>query len=207
MVETPTLRGTHVLLRPLSMNDADDLARAAAESREHYGFTDVPDGVDDVRRFIADAFELAAAGERMAFTVEWDGRVVGTTSYWEMQPWRWLAGSPGQRVEIPDVVEIGSTWYAARAQRTPVNTETKLLMLGHAFDVWEVHRVSFRTDVRNERSRRAIERLGARLDGIRRADMPGQDGSVRDSAYFSIVRAEWPDVRAALAARLSTGAP
>lgn len=207
MVETPTLRGTHVLLRPLDLDDADGLARAAAESREHYGFTDVPDGIDDVRRFITDAFELAAAGERMAFTVEWDGRVVGTTSYWEMQPWRWQAGSTLQRAEIPDVVEIGSTWYAARAQRTPVNTETKLLMLGHAFDVWEVHRVSFRTDVRNERSRRAIERLGARLDGIRRADMPGQDGSVRDSAYFSIVRAEWPDVRARLTARLSAGVP
>ena len=207
MVETPTLRGTHVLLRPLRMDDADELAKAAAESREHFGFTDVPDGVDDARRFIADAFELAAAGERMAFTVEWDGQVVGTTSYWEMQPWRWLAGSPLQRTEIPDVVEIGSTWYAARAQRTPVNTETKLLMLGHAFDVWQVHRVSFRTDVRNERSRRAIERLGARLDGFRRADMPGQDGSVRDSAYFSIVRAEWPDVRARLTARLSTGVP
>lgn len=207
MVETPTLRGSHVLLRPLELEDADALARAAAESREHYGFTDVPEGIDDARRFIADAFELAAAGERMAFAVEWDGQVVGTTSYWEMRPWRWLAGSTLQRAEIPDVVEIGSTWYAASAQRTPVNTETKLLMLGHAFDVWEVHRVSFRTDVRNERSRRAIERLGARLDGFRRADMPGQDGSVRDSAYFSIVRAEWPGVRARLTARLSTGVP
>ena len=91
MVETPTLRGSHVLLRPLVLDDADDLARAAAESREHYGFTDVPDGIDDARRFIADAFELAAAGERMAFAVEWDGQVVGTTSYWEMRPWRWLA--------------------------------------------------------------------------------------------------------------------
>lgn len=207
MVETPTLQGSHVLVRPLVLDDADDLARAAAESREHYGFTDVPDGIDDARRFIADAFELAVAGERMAFAVEWDGQVVGTTSYWEMRPWRWLAGSTLQRAEIPDVVEIGSTWYAASAQRTPVNTETKLLMLGHAFDVWQVHRVSFRTDVRNERSRRAIERLGARLDGFRRADMPGQDGSVRDSAYFSIVRAEWPDVRARLTARLSAGVP
>ncbi len=203
MVETPTLRGTHVVLRPLRIDDAEALARAASESREHYGYTDVPDGVDDARRFIADAFELAASGERMAFAVEWDSEVVGSTSYWEMQPWRWIAGSPNQRVEIPDVVEIGSTWYAARAQRTQVNTEAKLLLLGHAFDVWKVYRVSFRTDVRNERSRRAIERLGARLDGIRRADMPGQDGSVRDSAYFSIVRAEWPEVRERLVARLS----
>jgi RimJ/RimL family protein N-acetyltransferase len=71
-------------------------------------------------------------------------------------------------------------------------------MLTHAFDVWEVHRVALKTDERNARSRRAIERLGAKLDGVRRADMPGQDGSVRSSAYYSIVRAEWPAVRATL---------
>lgn len=202
MPSTPTLQGTNVLLRPLQVEDAESLALAASESRGTYGYTDVPDGVDDARRFIADAMELAESGERMAFTVEWDGRIVGSTSYWEMRPWRWLPDSPNQRVEIPDVVEIGSTWYAAGAQRTLVNTEAKLLLLGHAFDVWEVYRVALRTDVRNERSRRAIERLGARLDGIRRADMPGQDGSVRDSAYYSIVRAEWPDVRASLVEKL-----
>lgn len=198
------LQGRHVVLRPLRMEDAEALA-TAAESRQHYGFTEVPDGVDDARRFIADANDLAAAGERMAFAVEWNGVVVGTSSFWEMRPWRWPLGSSRQRSAIPDVVEIGSTWYAARAQRTLVNTEAKLLMLGHAFDVWNVHRVALRTDVRNVRSRSAIERLGARFEGIRRADLPGMDGTVRDSAYFSIVLAEWPEVRARLTARLARG--
>ena len=98
----------------------------------------------------------------------------------------------------PDALEIGATWLSDLAQRTRCNTEAKYLMLTHAFDVWEVHRVALKTDERNTRSRRAIERLGAKLDGVRRADMPGQDGSVRSSAYYSIVRAEWPAVRATL---------
>ena len=92
-------------------------------------------------------------------------------------------------------MDIGATWLAASAQRTRCNTEAKLLMLTHAFDVWRVHRVALKTDERNAASRRAIERLGARFEGVRRADMPGQDGSVRHSAYYSIVLAEWPAVR------------
>jgi RimJ/RimL family protein N-acetyltransferase len=84
---------------------------------------------------------------------------------------------------------------AASAQRTRCNTEAKYLLLAHAFDVWQVHRVSLRTDERNAASRRAIERLGARFEGARRADLPAPDGSVRNSAYYSIVRAEWSDVR------------
>jgi len=101
------------------------------------------------------------------------------------------------------VVEIGATWLAASAQRTRCNTEAKILMLAQAFDVWQVHRVSLKTDARNAKSRRAIERLGALFEGVRRADMPGSDGSVRDSAYYSIVRAEWPDVRKRLDATLT----
>ena len=95
-------------------------------------------------------------------------------------------------------MDIGATWLAASAQRTRCNTEAKLLMLTHAFDVWRVHRVALKTDERNAASRRAIERLGARFEGVRRADMPGQDGSVRHSAYYSIVQAEWPAVRKTL---------
>ena len=102
-----------------------------------------------------------------------------------------------QRTEHPDAVEIGSTWLAASAQRTRCNTEAKYLLLSHAFDVWRVHRVSLKTDERNTKSRRAIERLGALFDGVRRADMPGQDGSVRNSAYYSIVPGEWPTVMCA----------
>jgi RimJ/RimL family protein N-acetyltransferase len=101
-------------------------------------------------------------------------------------------------VGFADAVEIGWTWLAASAQRTGINTEAKRLMLGHAFEVWEVHRVTLKTDARNQRSRAAIERLGAKLDGLLRGHMPAYDGEVRTSAVYSIVRDEWPAVRVRL---------
>ena len=104
---------------------------------------------------------------------------------------------------VPDVCDIGYTWLAGSAQRTPVNTEAKLLMMAHAFEVWQVHRVALQTDVRNKRSWAAIERIGGQLDGILRADRPGADDTVRTSARFSIVADEWPAVKARLAARLA----
>ena len=192
-----------VTLRPLVEEDAGALAAAASESREPYGYTRVPDGVEDARRYIELALAEHAAGRRLAFAIVWRDRLVGSTSYLEIGRWRWPAGSPLQRTDHPDVVDIGSTWLAASAQRTRCNTEAKLLMLSHAFDVWGVHRVALKTDERNVTSRRAIERLGARFEGVRRADMPGQDGSVRDSAYYSIVQAEWPAVRKTLEAALA----
>jgi N-acetyltransferase len=192
------LRGTTVTLRPLTGVDAGALAAAASESREEFAYTRVPHGVEEAEQYIAAALADRDAGRRIPFVILWNDRVVGSTSYLDVQRWRWPAGSPRQRSDHPDVVEIGSTWLAASAQRTRCNTEAKYLMLSHAFDVWAVHRVAFKTDERNARSRRAIGRLGARFEGVRRADMPGQDGSVRSSAYYSIVRAEWPAVRETL---------
>jgi RimJ/RimL family protein N-acetyltransferase len=197
-LEPPVLTGSTVTLRPLSMADAGALAEAAAESREHYTFTRVPDGIKEAESYIAAALRERHSGQRMPFVTVWRDRVVGCTSYLDLQQWRWPSGSPLQRTDRPDALEIGATWLSASAQRTRCNTEAKYLMLSHAFDVWLVHRVALKTDERNSRSRQAIERLGARLDGVRRADMPGQDGSVRSSAYYSIVRAEWPAVRARL---------
>ena len=199
----PVLEGATVTLRPLAISDAAVLAAAAAESREHYVYTRVPDGVAEAESYIAGALRDLDDGRRMPFVTLWRDRVVGSTSYLDIEQWRWPAGSPHQRTDRPDVVEIGATWLSQSAQRTRCNTEAKLLMLRHAFDVWEVHRVALKTDERNLRSRQAIERLGARLDGVRRADMPGQDGSVRSSAYYSIVRAEWPAVSARLEAALA----
>ena len=198
-----TLRGATVTLRPLAATDADALAAAAAESREPYGYTRVPDGVEDARRYIALALTERDAGRRLPFAIIWRDRLVGSTSYLEIQHWRWPPGSALQRTDQPDVVDIGATWLAASVRRTRCNTEAKLLMLSHAFDVWGVHRVALKTDERNAASRRAIERLGARFEGVRRADMPGQDGSVRHSAYYSIVQAEWPAVRKGLEDALS----
>ena len=121
-----------------------------------------------------------------------------------IERWKWTdAGNPLQRrrPEFADALEIGSTWLAKPAQRTAVNTHAKLLMLTHAFEVWEVRRVMLKTDARNVRSRNAIERLGAKFDGVLRAHMPAFDGGVRDTAFYSIVATEWPTVKAALAKR------
>jgi RimJ/RimL family protein N-acetyltransferase len=189
------LRGQTVTLRPLAAADAGALAAAAAESRQEFVYTRVPDGVEQAHEYIELALAEREAGRRLPFAIVWHDRVVGSTSYLDVQRWRWPAGSPLQRAAYPDVVEIGATWLAASAQRTRCNTEAKHLLLTHAFEVWQVHRVALKTDARNAKSRRAIERLGAMFEGVRRADMPGQDGSVRNSAYYSIVRAEWPDVR------------
>jgi RimJ/RimL family protein N-acetyltransferase len=189
------LRGFGVFLRPLSSDDAPVLVAAASESREHYGFSSVPNGLDESQRWIEKALNQRDAGQRLPFVIHWRDRIVGATSFVDLQSWEWPAGSPWQRGDRPDAVEIGYTWLAASAQRTGCNTAAKYVLLAHAFDVWDLHRVAFRTDERNQRSRRAIERLGARLDGIRRADAAGRDGSVRNSAYFSILRAEWPGIR------------
>src|SRR5262245_4274616 len=126
------------MLRPLVDADAGALAAAAAESREPYGYTRVPDGVEDARRYIALALTERDAGRRLPFAILWQDRLVGSTSFLEIQRWRWSAGSPRQREEDPDV--------AASAQRTRCNTEAKLLMLTHAFEVWRVHRVALKTD-------------------------------------------------------------
>jgi RimJ/RimL family protein N-acetyltransferase len=152
--------------------------------------------------YVATALRQKAAGDRHPFAIVWHGRVVGSTSYYDYAAWRWPAGSAMQRSDRPDALEIGYTWLAASAQRTQCNTTAKLLLLTHAFETWQVHRVSLRTDVRNARSRRAIERLGAKFEGILRADKPATDQTVRDSARYSIVLAEWAEVRTGLERRL-----
>lgn len=191
------LEGSRVRLEPLTAGHAPALARAAAGSRATYGFTLVPEGVASAARYIAEA--LADQALPFATVDRGSGTVVGSTRYFNLERWTWPPGSPYDRGEDrPDAVEIGWTWLAEPAQRTPVNTEAKLLMLAHAFEVWRVRRVSFNTDARNARSRAAIERLGARLDGLLRAARVAADGGIRDTAAYSIVEAEWPEVRARL---------
>lgn len=195
-----TLRGQEVELAPLAVEQAAELASAAEESREHYRLTVVPDGVEETRAYIRAA---VATRSRYAFVIRFRGTVVGTTSYLDMQTWKWPAGSPLQRGSEPDVLEIGSTWLAHSAQRSRCNTECKYLLLEYAFESWKVHRVTLKTDARNSRSRRAIERIGARFEGIRRAERPATDGTIRDSAYYSIILSEWPAVKASLQAKLA----
>lgn len=196
------LSGWDVALRPLALNDAGLLAVAAAESRESYGFTPVPQGRSEARRYVEQALQQRGSGQRYPFAVERHGLVVGSTSFMDFQPWRWPDQCARRSTDRPDALEIGYTWLAGPVQRTSCNTMVKFLLLKHAFEAWDVLRVSFRTDERNHRSRRAIERIGARLDGVLRADRPGADCSIRNSACYSILAPEWPEIRAALLQRI-----
>jgi N-acetyltransferase len=199
------LNGRHVRLEPLTRGHARALAAAASGSRESYGLTTVPEGEAGALRYIETALGDQAAGRSLPFATvaTATGRVVGSTRFLNIEFWAWPTGHPLQRGEdVPDVVEIGATWLAALAQRTAINTEAKLLMLTHAFETWRVHRVSLMTDARNERSRRAILRLGARFDGVIRAQRTAVDGTIRDTAAFSILEEEWPTVKRQLQSRL-----
>jgi len=194
-----------VRLEALSRGHLDGLVAAASESRATYGLTHVPDGREAMAVWIDASLAAAARGEQVPFaTVDTtSGRAVGSTRYCAIERWAWPGGAPAApRPDGPDVVEIGWTWLAASAQRTHVNTEAKLLMLGHAFDVWRVRRVSLKTDARNARSRANIERIGCRFEGVLRAHMPAADGGVRDSAFYSMLSSEWPAARNRLASRL-----
>jgi RimJ/RimL family protein N-acetyltransferase len=194
------LRGRDVRLEPLTEAHIPPLLQAASLDRSTYGYTPVPVTAVEMAAYVRDALEAQAAGAELPFATvalaAGEERVVGSTRFLDIECW------PGRGGDGPTVVEIGATWLASTAQRTPVNTEAKLLMLTHAFEAWGVLRVSLKTDARNERSRRAIERIGAQFEGVRRAHKPATDGGVRDSAYYSIVAVEWPAVRDALLARL-----
>lgn len=198
------LQGAHVRLEPLALAHVPALCRVAGGPRDTYAFTVVPVGEAPMRAYVETALAEQAARRAMPFaTVDATGTVVGSTRFGNIEFWPWPPGNANQRgTDVPDAVEIGWTWLAASAQRTAVNTEAKLLMLTHAFETWRVHRVTLMTDARNTRSRAAIARLGAHADGVLRAHRPATDGSIRDSAAYSILEAEWPAVKARLRARL-----
>lgn len=124
-----------------------------------------------------------------------DGAVIGSTRFFNFDRWAWPEGHPLHGRATPDGCEIGYTWFTPSAIRTAANTESKLLMLTHAFEVWDVFRVCLHTDIRNERSRAAIERIGGKFEGILRAHRLASDFTPRDSARYSIVAAEWPALK------------
>ena len=206
LVQPVVLEGRHVRLEPLGVGHARDLLAAASGPRETYGFTTVPADEPSMVGYIEAALRDQEARRALPFATvaKATGRVVGSTRFGNIEFWAWPPGNLNQRgADRPDVAEIGWTWLAASAQRTPINTEAKLLMLTHAFETWRVHRVSFMTDARNERSRRAILRLGARFDGVLRAARPASNGGIRDTAAFSILEDEWPAVKTQLQSRLN----
>jgi N-acetyltransferase len=192
-----TLDGARVRLEALTHAHLEGLVAAASESRATYGLTQVPDGAAAMRAWLDAALADAARGAHVPFaTVDKQrARVVGSTRFGNIERWSW-PGPPVEPLPLgPDAVEIGWTWLAQSAQRTYVNTEAKLLMLGHAFEVWRVRRVTLKTDARNARSRANIERIGCRFDGVLRAHMPAWDGAIRDSAFYSMLASEWPAAR------------
>jgi RimJ/RimL family protein N-acetyltransferase len=192
-----TLRNDVVALQPLSHEHEEGLLRAASGARETFALTWVPATPDEVRRYVEMALAEQTRGVSVPFATcdARTGNVVGSTRFMTIERWTWVKGSPLQRSpEYTDAVEIGSTWLSPEAQRSPINTSAKLLMLTHAFEAWDVRRVTLKTDARNARSRAAIERIGGRLDGVLRAHMPAFDGRVRDTAFYSILHDEWPDV-------------
>lgn len=200
------LEGRHARLEPLTREHVKPLLAAATSgSRATFAYTFVGTTEEAMSLWVETALASHAAAEALPFAViaRASAGVVGSTRFGNVEFWSWPAGSGEQRGEaLPDTVEIGWTWYAPDAQRTGINTEAKLLMLTHAFETWRVHCARLKTDARNERSRNAILRLGARFDGILRGHMPAADGTVRDSAYYSILDAEWPEVKARLVSRL-----
>ena len=186
-VEPVVLRSRGVRLEPLTLAHEDGLAAAAADGQLwRLRVTSVP-APGDTRAYIDTALQMREAGSRLAFAVvdEATGRVLGSTSYHDILP-------------AVRRLEIGYTWYAKSVQRSHVNTTCKLLLLGHAFDVLGCQVVGWRTDNFNFASQRAIERLGARKDGVIRGHALRRDGTVRDTVMYSLRAGEWPESRAQL---------
>ncbi|MEV7070172.1 GNAT family protein [Streptomyces sp. NPDC093990] len=196
----PVLTGGLVRLEPLDHGHTADLAVAAEENRGTYAYTWVP-RAGEVGDYVDAQLARAATGRLVPYAQVSvaTGRAVGATAYWEPRCWR----SEDQL----DAVEIGFTWLAASAQGTGINAEAKLLLFRHAFETWGVLRVDLKTDARNDRSRAAIQSVGARFEGVlrnwSRSWAPGEDGLLRDSAIFSVTAEEWPRCRDRLEERVA----
>ena len=186
-----TLRGEHARLEPLSHDHLAGLVDAVKDGELFkLWYTAVPKP-EDMTKEIDRRLGLREAGSMLPFTVfDAAGKIAGMSSYMNID-------AANRRVEI------GSTWYAKRVQRTPLNTQCKLLLLGHAFEAIDCIAVEFRTHFFNHQSRRAIERLGAKQDGILRSHQVAPNGTLRDTVVFSIIASEWPTVKAHLTYQLN----
>ena len=186
-VEPVTLNSRGIVLVPLALSHEDGLKAAAADGELwKLRITSVPEP-QDTRAYIETALQMREDGNRFAFAVTdgATGTVLGCTSFHDILP-------------AVKRVEIGYTWYASRCQRTHINTTCKLLMMSHAFDTLGCNVVGWRTDNFNHASQRAIERLGARKDGVIRGHALRRDGTIRDTVMYSLRSGEWPEVKAQL---------
>lgn len=203
-MDAPTLSGIHVRLEPLAHSHAEGLVAASAGDPALYQWSAVPVGREAVNRYIETALAWQAAGTAVPYaTVRMaDGAVLGSTRFFDIERWAWPAGHLRHGRVHADVCEIGHTWLTAGAIRTAANTEAKLLMLTHAFEVWQLLRVCLHTDARNQRSQAAIERIGGKFEGALRAHRMAADFTPRDSFRYAIVAAEWPAAKSRLTQRL-----
>ena len=198
------MQGKYIRLEPLEHLHIDGLVSAAAGDPSLYQWSPVPRERAEAAEYVETALAWRDAGSAVPFAIARadDGGVIGSTRFFNLERWAWPAGHPSHGRRVPDACEIGYTWLAHSAIRTPANTEAKLLMLTHAFETWEVLRVCLHTDVRNLRSRAAIERIGGRFEGILRAHRMAADFIPRDSARYSIIAVEWPGVKQRLLQRM-----
>jgi RimJ/RimL family protein N-acetyltransferase len=196
-MEDFVLQGRHVRLEPLEHRHAGGLAAAAAVDPSLYRWSPVPQGEAEAARYVETALAWKDAGSAVPFAIvrQADGLVLGSTRFFNLERWAWPEEHPSHGRGVPDAGEIGYSWLSAPAIRTAANTESKLLMLAHAFEAWQVLRICLHTDVRNQRSRAALERIGAKFEGILRAHRSAPDATARDSVRVSIVAAEWPEVK------------
>jgi RimJ/RimL family protein N-acetyltransferase len=195
--ENLVLQGKHVRLEPLEYRHIDGLVAAAEDDATVYQWSPVPRGKAEATRYVETALAWRDAGSAVPFAIVrvGDDVVIGSTRLWNLERWAWPPGHPSHGRGVPDACEIGYTWLARSALRTAANTEAKLLMLTHAFEAWKVLRICFHTDVRNQRSRAALERIGGQFEGILRAHRMAADYIPRDSVRYSILAAEWPAVK------------
>jgi RimJ/RimL family protein N-acetyltransferase len=191
------LHGKHVRLEPLQPSHAEALAAAATVEPTLYRWTTAPQTAAEAADYIAAALAMKDAGKALPFAtirIE-DGKLIGSTRFFDLETWAWPPGHARHGRNLPDVCEIGYTWLTQSAIRTAANTEAKFLMLSHAFESWGVLRVCLHTDARNLRSQVAIARIGGVKEGILRAHRMAADFTARDSARFSIIAKEWPGVK------------
>jgi N-acetyltransferase len=196
------LPGKYIRLEPLDLSHVVGLAAAAATDPSLYQWSPVPQGKDETISYVKTALAWRDAGTAVPFAIvrtgdgrTGDDRIIGSTRFFNLERWAWPSGHALHGRDVPDACEIGYTWLTRPAIRTAANTEAKLLMLTYAFETWHVLRVCLHTDVRNLRSRAAIERIGGQFEGILRAHRMAADFIPRDSARYSIVAADWPAVK------------
>ena len=197
-VETEALLfGNHVHLEPLDFRHVQGLISAAAADISLYQWSPVPQGEEEVYKYIQTALSWRDAGTAVPLAIirVKDGAVIGSTRFFKIKKWAWPPDHPRYGHPFPDACEIGYSWLTSSAIRTGSNTEAKLLLLKLAFEKWQVLRVCLHTDTRNTRSRIAIERIGGKFEGILRSHRLAIDQIPRDSARFSIISSEWPDVK------------